>query len=88
LPDHSLLETTSTLFLFLAFQRLNSICDRHPKQIDYHFLSLVFQIPDYSASLNIHTIFEIRTDFEINKYKYHRKLNVGLAVYTAADLGA
>jgi len=34
-----------------------------------------------------HTIFEIRTDFEINKYKYHRRLNVGLAVYTAVDLG-
>jgi len=24
----------------------------------------------------------------INKYKYHRRLNFGLAVYTAADLGA
>jgi len=36
----------------------------------------------------LYTIFEIRTDFEINKYKYHRRLNVGLAVYTAADLGA
>jgi len=42
----------------------------------------IFQIYVY-----IHTIFEIRIDFEINKYKYHRRLNVGLAVYTAADLG-
>jgi len=24
---------------------------------------------------------------KINKYKYHRRLNVGLAVYTAADFG-
>jgi len=27
-------------------------------------------------------------DKNINKYKYHRRLNFGLAVYTAADLGA
>jgi len=24
----------------------------------------------------------------ISKYKYHKRLNVGLAVYTATDLGA
>jgi len=34
---------------------------------------------------NQHTIFEIRTAFEINKYKYYRKLNVGLAVYTVSS---
>jgi len=42
----------------------------------------------FQATLNKYTIFEIRTDFEINKYKYQRRLNVILAVYTAADLGA